>query len=115
MKTSKSKMIQTVIALLIMFVAGFIIPTWGPVTRMGVQYLCIMVGWIYLSIVTSGLLLTGKRNEIAKTALRSCAERRAVFVRRCFSSFSIRSRERLRQLRCSARSNAFPAQTAWPE
>lgn len=30
MKTSKSKMIQTVIALLIMFVAGFIIPTWGP-------------------------------------------------------------------------------------
>lgn len=37
MKTSKSKMIQTVIALLIMFVAGFIIPTWGPVTRMGVQ------------------------------------------------------------------------------
>lgn len=30
MKTSKSKMIQTVIALLIMFVAGFIIPTWDP-------------------------------------------------------------------------------------
>lgn len=65
MKTSKSKMIQTVIALLIMFVAGFIIPTWGPVTRMGVQYLCIMVGWIYLSIVTSGLLLS---SVIALTA-----------------------------------------------
>ena len=65
MKTSKSKMIQTVIALLIMFVAGFIIPTWGPVTRMGVQYLCIMVGWIYLSIVTGGLLLS---SVIALTA-----------------------------------------------
>ena len=35
MKTSKSKMIQTVISLLIMFVAGYFIPTWGPVTRMG--------------------------------------------------------------------------------
>lgn len=65
MKTSKSKMIQTVIALLIMFVAGFIIPTWGPVTRMGVQYLCIMVGWIYLSIITGGLLLS---SVIALTA-----------------------------------------------
>ena len=52
MKTSKSKTIQTVIALLIMFVAGYFIPTWGPVTRMGVQYLCIMIGWIYMSIVT---------------------------------------------------------------
>lgn len=41
-----------------MFVAGYIIPTWGPVTRMGVQYLCIMVGWIYLSIITGGLLLS---------------------------------------------------------
>lgn len=58
MKSSKSKMIQTVIALLIMFVAGYIVPTWGSVTRMGVQYLCIMIGWIYLSIVTSGLLLS---------------------------------------------------------
>ena len=58
MKTSKSKTTQTVIALLIMFVAGYFIPTWGPVTRMGVQYLCIMIGWIYMSIVTGGLLLS---------------------------------------------------------
>lgn len=29
MKTSKSKMIQTVISLLIMFVAGYFIPTWA--------------------------------------------------------------------------------------
>lgn len=54
----KSKLIQAVIALMIMFVAGYIIPTWGPVTRMGVQYLCVMIGWIYLSIVTGGLLLS---------------------------------------------------------
>ena len=65
MKTSKSKMIQTVISLLIMFVAGYFIPTWGPVTRMGVQYLCIMIGWIYMSIVTGGLLLS---SVIALTA-----------------------------------------------
>ena len=66
MKTSKSKTIQTVIALLIMFVAGYFIPTWGPVTRMGVQYLCIMIGWIYMSIVTGGLLLS------SVVALTSC-------------------------------------------
>ena len=65
MKTNKSKMIQTVISLLIMFVAGYFIPTWGPVTRMGVQYLCIMIGWIYMSIVTGGLLLS---SVIALTA-----------------------------------------------
>lgn len=54
----KSKQIQAVIALLIMFVAGYIIPPWGPVTQMGVQYLCVMIGWIYMSIVTGGLLLS---------------------------------------------------------
>lgn len=54
----KSNLIQAFVALFIMFVAGYIIPTWGPVTRMGVQYLCIMLGWIYLSIVTGGLLLS---------------------------------------------------------
>lgn len=57
MKKSTSKDIPIIIALFIMFVAGHIVPTWGPVTRMGVQYLCIMIGWIYLSIVTGGLLL----------------------------------------------------------
>lgn len=57
MSKSKSKDIQVVISLLIMFLAGYIVPTWGAVTRMGVQYLCIMIGWIYMSIVTGGLLL----------------------------------------------------------
>ena len=32
---------------------------------MGVQYLCIMIGWIYMSIVTGGLLLS---SVIALTA-----------------------------------------------
>lgn len=58
MKKETSKNIQIVLALFIMFVAGYIIPPWGPVTRMGVQYLCIMIGWIYLSILTGGLLLS---------------------------------------------------------
>lgn len=58
MKTLKSKSVQSIIAILIMFVAGYFIPTWGPVTRMGVQYLCVMIGWIYLSITTGALLLS---------------------------------------------------------
>lgn len=52
-----NNLFQIGLALFIMFIAGYIIPTWSTVTRLGVQYLCIMVGWIYLSIVTSGLLL----------------------------------------------------------
>lgn len=57
MKKDTSKTLQTILALFIMFIAGYIVPTWGSVTRMGVQYLCIMIGWIYLSIITGGLLL----------------------------------------------------------
>ncbi len=52
-----SKTIQIIIALFVMFIAGYIVPTWGPVTRLGVQYLCIMIGWIYMSVVMGGLLL----------------------------------------------------------
>lgn len=55
---NKSKTIQIIIAIFIMFIAGYIVPTWGPVTRLGVQYLCIMIGWIYMSVVMGGLLLS---------------------------------------------------------
>lgn len=57
MKRSTSKTIQLILALLFIFVLGHIIPTWGPVTRMGVQYISIMVGWIWLCVLEGSLLL----------------------------------------------------------
>lgn len=55
-----------------------------------------------------------QKNEIVKTALRSVRKEGRFFVHRCFNSFSIRSTERLRQIRHFARSAVFPAPTAWP-
>lgn len=52
-----SRAIQNILALLFIFVFGHFIPTWSSVTRMGVQYLCIMVGWIWLCTLYGGLLL----------------------------------------------------------
>lgn len=49
--------IQNIIALLFIFVLGNSIPTWSTVSRMGVQYLCIMIGWIWLCVLYGGLLL----------------------------------------------------------
>lgn len=57
MKRSTTKTIQLILALLFIFVLGHIIPTWGPVTRMGVQYISIMVGWIWLCVLEGSLLL----------------------------------------------------------
>lgn len=57
MKRTTSQLIQTILALLFIFVFGNFIPTWSTVTRMGVQYLCIMVGWIWLSVLQGNLLL----------------------------------------------------------
>lgn len=54
-KTSRT--IQNILALLFIFVLGNFIPTWSTVSRMGVQYLCIMVGWIWLCVLYGGLLL----------------------------------------------------------
>ena len=54
-KTSRT--IQTILDLLFIFVLGNFIPTWSTVSRMGVQYLCIMVGWIWLCVLYGGLLL----------------------------------------------------------
>lgn len=49
--------IQSIAALLFIFVLGNFIPTWSTVSRMGVQYICIMVGWIWLCVLCGGLLL----------------------------------------------------------
>ncbi|WP_295587152.1 SLC13 family permease [uncultured Oscillibacter sp.] len=52
-----SRTIQSIAALLFIFVLGNFIPTWSTVSRMGVQYICIMVGWIWLCVLCGGLLL----------------------------------------------------------
>lgn len=57
MKNNTSRLIQTILALLFVFVFGHIIPTWSSVTRMGVEYISIMVGWIWLCVLQGGLLL----------------------------------------------------------
>ena len=57
MKKSASRNLQLVLALLFVFVFGHVIPTWSSVTRMGVQYISIMVGWIWLCVLEGSLLL----------------------------------------------------------
>ena len=44
------KTIHLAIGLAIMFLGGLIAPTWGPVTRLGVQAIAIFTGMIYLSL-----------------------------------------------------------------
>ena len=57
MKKTSSRTIQLILALMFVFVFGHIIPTWSTVTRMGVEYISIMVGWIWLCVLEGSLLL----------------------------------------------------------
>lgn len=56
-KSSISRTIQLILALMFVFVFGHIIPTWSTVTRMGVQFICIMIGWIWLCTIEGSLLM----------------------------------------------------------
>lgn len=47
-KNSKKHVVVTLIGIFFMFLFGHIFPTWATVTRMGVQYLGIMIGWIVM-------------------------------------------------------------------
>lgn len=44
----RKHIIVSILGFFLMFVFGYICPTWGPVTRMGVQYLGILIGWIVM-------------------------------------------------------------------
>lgn len=57
MNKQTSRNIQLIVALLFVFVLGHILPTWSTVTRMGVQYMSIMIGWIWLCVLEGSLLL----------------------------------------------------------
>ncbi len=58
MNGNRFRLVQTILALLLMFVFGSFIPTWSSVSRMGVQYICIMVGWIWISVLEGNLLIS---------------------------------------------------------
>lgn len=45
----KKNPVVFIIGMLLMFVCGWIIPTWGPVTRLGVNGLCIFIGLVILA------------------------------------------------------------------
>lgn len=45
---TKKDVVVTLIGIFFMFLFGHIFPTWAAVTRMGVQYLGIMIGWIVM-------------------------------------------------------------------
>ena len=47
---NKARLIKLVIGVFIMFVGGVICPTWGAVTRLGVQAIFIFAGMIFLAI-----------------------------------------------------------------
>lgn len=53
--TSK-QLVHLAISLLLMFVVGRILPTWGPVTRLGVQALCIFIGGIWMIANRFGMI-----------------------------------------------------------
>ncbi|MCC8060899.1 MAG: hypothetical protein LIO81_08710 [Clostridiales bacterium] len=48
MKKSDKTLIAAIAGLFFMFIFGYICPTWSVVTRLGVQYLGIMIGWIVM-------------------------------------------------------------------
>ncbi|MDY4031728.1 MAG: hypothetical protein SOY64_01495 [Pyramidobacter sp.] len=48
MKGNAKNTVVSLIGVFFMFIFGHICPTWGPVTRLGVHYLGIMIGWIVM-------------------------------------------------------------------
>ena len=55
-KEKPTKLILTLVALVIMFLGGKIFPTWGPMTELGVAMLCAFIGLIMLITVTNDLI-----------------------------------------------------------
>lgn len=48
-KIDVARIIKLLIGLIFMFLLGNILPTWGPVTRLGVQVICIFVSLVFLA------------------------------------------------------------------
>lgn len=62
----KKTYLVPVIGLLFMFVLGNLLPTWATVTRVGVQYICILIGWIVMCALGVPMLVA------SITAIAAC-------------------------------------------
>ena len=51
------KHIPVIVALFMMFIFGYICPTWSTVTRLGLQVLGAFVGWLILVIAGRGMVI----------------------------------------------------------
>ena len=47
-RVNRKHIIVSILGVFFMFGFGYVCPTWGSVTRMGVQYLGILIGWIVM-------------------------------------------------------------------
>ena len=51
------KHIPTIVALLMMFVFGYVCPTWSTVTPVGLKVLGAFIGWLILVIAGKGMVI----------------------------------------------------------
>lgn len=59
MEKSKKRIINLIIGVLLLFIVGVAVPTWGPVTRLGVQAISIFIGLVYLAVTGFSFVFAG--------------------------------------------------------
>lgn len=56
---NKKRIINLIIGVLLLFIVGVAVPTWGPVTRLGVQAISIFIGLVYLAVTGFSFVFAG--------------------------------------------------------
>jgi sodium-dependent dicarboxylate transporter 2/3/5 len=69
----RKKLILIAITLIIMYIGPLVIPTWGPVTEMGVKMLCVYVG-VLLMFIATGDIFSGSILGIIATVIHGYYE-----------------------------------------
>lgn len=59
MEKNKKRIINLIIGVLLLFIVGVAVPTWGPVTRLGVQAISIFIGLVYLAVTGFSFVFAG--------------------------------------------------------
>ncbi|MBQ4271132.1 MAG: hypothetical protein II718_04860 [Clostridiales bacterium] len=75
----KKKLLMMIGAQIIMYIGPLIIPTWGPVTPMGVKMLCVYVGVLFMFIAT-GDLFSGSLLGMLATILHGYSTANDMFL-----------------------------------
>lgn len=55
----QKRIINLIIGVLLLFIVGVAVPTWGPVTRLGVQAISIFIGLVYLAVTGFSFVFAG--------------------------------------------------------